>query len=43
MAKKKKDKFDEVLDVLLEKQSPEELLKNGSILKELQKRIIERA
>jgi putative transposase len=43
MAKKKRDKFDEVLDALLEDTPAEELLSNGSVLKELQKRIIERA
>lgn len=44
MAKKKKpDKIDELLDVLMEKKSAEEILKDGTVLKELQKRFIERA
>jgi putative transposase len=43
MAKKKPDKYDAVLDALSEDTTPEEMLKDGSILKELQKRIIERA
>ncbi len=43
MAKKKPDKYDELLDALSEDTTPEEMLKDGSILKELQKRIIERA
>ncbi len=43
MAKKKPDKIDEVLDALLDETSAKELLKNGSILKELQKHIVERA
>ena len=43
MAKKKRDKLDEVLDSLTENATAEEILKDGSILKELQKRFIERA
>jgi putative transposase len=43
MAKKKRDKLDEVLDSLTEDTTAEELLKDGSVLKELQKRFIERA
>ncbi len=43
MAKKKQDKIDEILDALLEETPAKELLKNGSILKELQKAIVERA
>jgi len=43
MAKKKRDKLDEVLGSLTENATAEEILKDGSILKELQKRFIERA
>jgi len=45
MAKKKKepDKLDEILDALTENATAEEILKDGSLLKELQKRFIERA
>lgn len=44
MAKKKKpDKLDELIDSLTENATAEEILKDGSILKELQKRFIERA
>jgi len=44
MAKKKKtDKLDEILDALTEDATAEEILKDGSILQELQKRFIERA
>ena len=43
MAKKKPDKLDKLLDALTENTTAEEILKDGSILKELQKRFIERA
>jgi len=44
MAKKKEpDKLDKLLDALTEDATAEEILKDGSILKELQKRFIERA
>ena len=43
MAKKKPDKLDKLLDALTENATAEEILKDGSILKELQKRFIERA
>jgi len=43
MAKKKPDKLDEFLDSLTENATAEEILKDGSILKEIQKRFIERA
>jgi len=43
MAKKKPDKLDKVLDALTEDVTAEEILKDGSLLKELQKRFIERA
>ena len=43
MAKKKHDKLDEIIDSLTENATAEEILKDGSFLKELQKRFIERA
>ncbi len=44
MAKKKQpDKVDALLDALTENATAEEILKDGSLLKELQKRFIERA
>ncbi len=43
MAKKKPDMLDEFLDSLTENATAEEILKDGSILKEIQKRFIERA
>jgi putative transposase len=43
MAKKKKDNLDKALDALTENTTAEEILQNGSLLKELQKRFIERA
>lgn len=43
MARKKSDKLDKVLDALTEDITAEEILKDGSLLKELQKRFIERA
>ncbi len=43
MAKKKPDKLDKLLDALTENATAEEILKDGSILQELQKRFIERA
>jgi putative transposase len=43
MAKKKPDKLDELLDELTQNATAEEILKDGSVLKEIQKRFIERA
>lgn len=43
MARKKKDKIDEVIDALTEDTTAEELLNDPEFLKGLQKRIIERA
>jgi putative transposase len=43
MAKKKPDKLDELLDQLTENATAAEILKDGGLLKELQKRFIERA
>lgn len=43
MAKKKPDQLDKLLDALTTDATAEEILKDGSILKELQKRFIERA
>jgi putative transposase len=43
MAKKKPDKLDEILDKLTENATAAEIIKDGSLLKELQKRFIERA
>ena len=43
MAKKKKDKLDAALDALTETTTAAEILQDGSLLKELQKRFIERA
>ncbi len=43
MAKKKRDKLDELLDKLTENATAAEILKDGSVLKEIQKRFIERA
>jgi putative transposase len=43
MAKKKKDKLDAALDALTENTTAAEILQDGSLLKELQKRFIERA
>lgn len=43
MAKKKPDKLDEILDQMTENATAAEILKDGGLLKELQKRFIERA
>lgn len=43
MAKKKADKLDELLDQLTENTTAAEIMKDGGLLKELQKRVIERA
>ena len=43
MAKKKKDNLDKALDALTENTTAAEILQDGSLLKELQKRFIERA
>ena len=43
MAKKKPDKLDDLLDQLTENATAAEILKDGGLLKELQKRFIERA
>ena len=43
MAKKKKDNLDKALDALTEDTTAAEILQDGSLLKELQKRFIERA
>ena len=43
MAKKKPDKLDELLDQMTENATAAEILKDGGLLKELQKRFIERA
>lgn len=43
MAKKKKDNLDKALDALTQDRTAAEILQDGSLLKELQKRFIERA
>jgi len=43
MAKKKRDRLDELVDELLKNQSPEEALSDSGALKELKKRLVEKA
>ena len=43
MAKKKPDRLDELVDELLKNQSPEEILGESGALKELKKRLVEKA
>ena len=43
MAKKKRDHLDELVDELLKNQSPEEALSDSGALKELKKRLVEKA
>lgn len=43
MAKKKRDRLDELVDELLKNQSPQEALSDSGALKELKKRLVEKA